>query len=59
MWNYVNSLAKASGAKDHENLTDEICLLLEGAIVTAQVSQNPNAACTARKIAETRIKNSI
>lgn len=59
MWNYVHTLAKDAGAKDHESLADEICLLLEGAIVTAQVSQRPEAACTARKIAETRIKSSV
>ncbi len=59
MWNYVDGLAKDAGAKDHAALTDELCLLLEGSIVTAQVSQNPRAAKTARKIAETLIKDSL
>jgi AcrR family transcriptional regulator len=51
MWEYIASLAKEAGAEKYEDLADELCLLLEGAIVTAQVSQNPNAALTAKKMA--------
>jgi AcrR family transcriptional regulator len=59
MWVYVNDLAKDSGVADHETLTDELCLLLEGSIVTAQVSQNPNAASTAKKMAHHMIESRL
>lgn len=59
MWDYVSALGKEAGVKDHGALADEICLLLEGAIVTAQVSDNPKAASTARKIAKTMIEEAV
>lgn len=52
IWNYVARLTEEMGLSEHELLADEICLLLEGAIVTAQVSGTPRAAQTARKAAE-------
>jgi len=51
MWNYVVGLAKKAGMQNPEILADELCLLLEGAIVTAQVSDKPQAASTAKSIA--------
>ena len=59
MWNYVADLSKQAGVEDHASLADELCLLLEGAIVTAQVSQNPQAASTAKKMAEKMIAASV
>ncbi len=59
MWNYVADLVRAAGVKDYRELTDEVCLLLEGAIVTAQVSQRPQAASTARKIAQGLIAEAL
>lgn len=56
MWNYVASLTKELKEAEHEELADQICLLLEGAIVTAQVSDTPNAAKTARKAAQQLIE---
>lgn len=58
MWNYVSSLAKEAGTQNYEELADELCLLLEGAIVTAQVWDNPQAAKTAKKIAQSLIEKS-
>ncbi len=59
MWDYVANLVKEAGVSDYRELTDELCLLLEGSIVTAQVSQNPRAARTARKIAENSIMRAL
>ena len=59
MWDYVASLVKAAGAEDVKELADELCLLLEGAIVTAQVSQSHTAASTAKNIAQKLLKNSL
>ncbi len=56
MRTYVVSLAEEANMDNHALLADELCLLLEGAIVTAQVSQSPAAALTAKKIAERLIE---
>ena len=56
---YIETLATSAGAVDASQLAEELALLLEGAIVTAQVSANPNAAKTAKQIAKTLIDNSI
>ena len=50
MRQYVENLAREAHADDAPTLAEELCLLLEGAIVTAQVQQNPNAAKVAAKI---------
>lgn len=55
MRNYVVGLTKEIGVLEHEALADEICLLLEGAIVTAQVSGTSCSAQTARKAAQSLI----
>ena len=59
MWNYVAGLAREAGAADADALADELCLLLEGAIVTAQVAGKPDAARTARKIAQRAIEAAV
>jgi hypothetical protein len=48
---YVQELAEQAAAKDPATLADELALLLEGATVTAQVSAQPEAAKTARRVA--------
>ena len=52
---YIESIAIAAGASDPKALATELALLLEGAIVTAQVSAHPHAAQTAKQIATTLI----
>ncbi len=59
MWNYVASLAKETGANNYESLADEICIVLEGSIVTAQISDTTRAAQTAKKMAKTLIEKSL
>ena len=56
---YIESLAVSADVADPGVLADELALLLEGAIVTAQVSVNPNAAKTAKQIAATLIAKSM
>jgi len=52
MWEYIFTLAKQSGAEHPQGLADELTLLLDGATSVAQVSQKPQAAGTAKKIAQ-------
>ncbi|MAI61061.1 MAG: hypothetical protein CBB87_01065 [Micavibrio sp. TMED27] len=59
MWGYVNGLAKDACVKNHKALADELCLLLEGSIVTAQVSQNPQAAFIAKKMAQRAVQEAL
>ncbi|MCP5381243.1 MAG: TetR family transcriptional regulator [Kordiimonadaceae bacterium] len=59
MWNYVAELAKEANVKEPEKLANELCLLLEGAIVTAQVSQKPEAAITAKEIGKKLIDDAM
>ena len=59
MWNYVRNLARETGTANADALADELSLLLEGAIVTAQVSDKPYAAKTARKMAQRAIEAAI
>jgi AcrR family transcriptional regulator len=55
---YLLELVTAVGVRDGEGLADELALLLEGAIVTAQVSAASGAAATARKAAATLVESS-
>lgn len=48
---YMQELAEQAGAAHPSDLADELALLLEGATVTAQVSAQPGAARTARRVA--------
>lgn len=60
MHSYMKSLAEQAGVKDAENLANELALLLEGSIVTAQVSeQRAKAAKTAKRVAKSLIEVAI
>ena len=60
MRNYMVNLAEQAGIKDADNLASDLALLLEGSIVTAQVSeQSERAANTAKRIAKTLIEDAI
>jgi AcrR family transcriptional regulator len=50
--NFARDQAQAGGAADPETLADQIALLFEGATTVAQVSARPDAATTAKTIAE-------
>ena len=52
---YLAGLAKEAGAADPERLAFELLLLLDGAIVCAQVSGKSDAADRAREAAEVLI----
>ena len=52
MREYVRTLCKQAGARDPDGLAEALALLVEGATVTAQVSQNPKAAQIAKQTAE-------
>ncbi|MBS1993379.1 MAG: TetR/AcrR family transcriptional regulator [Cyanobacteria bacterium SZAS LIN-3] len=52
MRQYMESLCREAGAKKPRELSEELALLLEGSIVTAQVSQIPNAAGIAKRTAK-------
>lgn len=56
MRKYIYELCTASGFREPEKLSEELALLLEGSIVTAQVSGNPDAAYIARRTAEVLLK---
>lgn len=53
MRNFLFELCIEAELESPELLADQLALLLEGAIVTAQVSQDSRAAATARTAAET------
>lgn len=48
---YMALLCQQAGLNDPEELANELALLLEGAIVTAQVNKNVTVSDTAKKIA--------
>ena len=49
---YIYELSVKAGAPEPDALADEIALLFEGAIVTAQISGDPTGAKTAKNVAE-------
>ena len=55
MRNYFRDLCVQAGAEEPDILADKLALLFEGAVVTSQVSQNPNAAKTAKDIARSLV----
>jgi AcrR family transcriptional regulator len=57
MRNYLLGLCNQLDVERPEELADALALLLEGAIVTAQVSRNVQAAQTAKKVAKILIDN--
>ena len=56
---YIHSLCEQAGASDPPGLAEELALLLEGATVTAQVSQNPKTAKIAKRAAKALIDKAI
>ena len=59
MRDYIKELCVQADAKDADGLADELALLLEGAIVTAQVGNKPGAADIAKKAAQKIIKGHL
>ncbi len=59
MRGYIRDLCEQAGASDPKELAEEMSLLLEGAIVTAQVSQNLSAAKIAKRAAKTLIEKAM
>ena len=56
---YLADLAKEAGAKDPERLGLELMLLLDGAIVCAQISRRTDAADRARTAAAVLINDAL
>ena len=56
MGGFIRDLCEKEGVRNPEALADEIALLLEGAIVTAQVSNKPEAARIAKRAAKVLIE---
>jgi AcrR family transcriptional regulator len=52
---YIRELCEQAGASDPQGLAEELALLLEGATVTAQVSQNSKTAKIAKRAAKALI----
>ena len=55
MKGYIRELCEQAGASDSQGLAEELAMLLEGATVTAQVSQNPKTAKIAKRAAKALI----
>lgn len=56
---YILSLCKQLGTSDPQELAEQLALLLEGATVTVQVSQNPKIAKIAKRAAKALIDKAI
>lgn len=54
---FVEELALEANVKDPAELAEALALLLEGAIVTAQVAGKPDSAATAKSVARILIDN--
>jgi hypothetical protein len=52
---YIRELCEKAGASDPQGLAEELAMLLEGATVTAQVSQNSKTAKIAKRAAKALI----
>jgi hypothetical protein len=48
----VRELAAQAGADDPSAMAQELCLVMEGAYVTRQVTKNPAAIAIARRVAD-------
>ena len=55
MRNYIRDLCVQAGSEEPDILADKLALLFEGAVVTSQVSQDPDAAKTAKDIARSLV----
>ena len=56
---YIQELCEQAGASNPQGLAEELGMLLEGATVTAQISQNPKAARIAKRVAKILIDKGI
>ena len=56
---YIYTLCVQTGASDPNGLAEELALLLEGATVSAQVSQNPKIAKIAKRAAKVLIEKAL
>ena len=56
---YVCELAQLAGARDPEGLARQLCMLLDGVIVTVQVSADRDAIRRAREAAEVLIREQL
>ena len=56
VWEYVRDLAQAAGARNPNDLAEQILLLMEGAIVVTQVTGDREAARQARGAAEILVR---
>ena len=54
---FVQELAEEAGVSNPSQLAEALALLLEGAIVTAQVAGKPDSAATAKSVAKVLIDN--
>jgi hypothetical protein len=52
---FVRDLAAQAGASDPHRLAEELCMIMEGAYVTRQVTGNPSTIDIARRLAEQAI----
>jgi len=59
MKEYMRVLCKKAGAAHPETLAEELALLFEGAIVTAQISRKPKAAQVAKRAAQVLLDHAI
>ena len=59
MRSYIQELAEPLNVSDPRALADSLAILLEGAIVTAQVSGTPDCAHTARRAAKVLVDEAI
>lgn len=59
MRSFISELVRDTACDDPEKLTQELALVLEGAIVTAQMAGTAEAAQTARQIADILMKTRI
>ena len=59
MRGYIRELCEKAGAQHPQELAEELAMLLEGATVTAQVSQNPKSAHIAKRVAKALIHKAI
>lgn len=57
--NFIIEVAKEAGAKNPKDLAVQLALLLEGSIVTAQVSGSPESATNAKVIAKKLIDDAL
>lgn len=56
---YLHQQASTAGAKDPSALVEQIALLMEGAIVTTQITRKGNAAAQARSAAEVLVAQAL